>query len=55
MIDRPWLPLVLLDTPPGLELILAQEGVPFVVGRPDAPYLTGRSSTRTVPARWTGS
>lgn len=37
MNEPPLLPLVLLGTPPGLELALAQEGVPFVHARSARP------------------
>ncbi len=37
--SRPSLPLLLWKTPPGLELILAQEGVPFEVVRDPHPLV----------------
>ncbi len=36
--ELPLLPLVLWETPPGLELLLAQEGVPFVRIREPYPF-----------------
>ncbi len=42
------LPLLLWKTPPGLELILAQEGVAFETVKDAAPVLVPRRAVRPV-------